>query len=107
MDRGSNAMLTLDSKQRQAVLLMVGPSGDQDAALKLWSTGSGVALTANGDDAHIDVSDRAGVRLQVPPVSALTADECTYFRDLDHKYPGENACRRHYTEAACNACLHP
>jgi hypothetical protein len=38
---------------------------------------------------------------------ALPAERCTSFRELDHKYPGENACRRHHTEAVWNACLHP
>lgn len=106
-DTGSNVMLTLDSKHRQAALFVAGPDQEQASALKLWSTGSAIELRSDGKGSRMSVNDRAGVILQQPVISPLTAETCSEYRALAVQYPKERICQSRFTEAACNACLTP
>lgn len=103
-DKDSNVMLTLDSKYRQATWFIAGPSADQVSSLRLWNRDGAIELRSDAGGQRLSVSDTSGVRYQQPTV-ALDPATCTYFRDLEQKYPEEHACRAKYTQAACQACF--
>jgi hypothetical protein len=103
-DKDSNVMLTLDSKHRQATWLIAGPSEDQVSSLRLWNKDGAIELRSDESGQRLSISDKAGVRYQQPTV-ALHPATCTYFKDLEQKYPDEHACRAKYTETACQTCF--
>lgn len=105
MDSGSNAVLTLDSKHRQAVLLIAEPDAEQSSALRLWSGNSAVELRSNELGSRMSISDAAGVVSQLPAVEHLPEAVCDHFKELKRKYPEEAACRRKYLDSTCAACL--
>ncbi|HZX29635.1 MAG TPA: hypothetical protein VFF16_21355 [Telluria sp.] len=104
MDEGSNVLLTLDSKYRQATMFVAGPDQSQTSALRMWAPGRAIELRNDENGARLSVSDQTGVALQQPAVG-LTAESCKDMAELEHKYPSEHICRAKFTEAACNACL--
>lgn len=106
-DTGSNAMLTLDSKYRQAALFVAGPSEAQTSALRLWSNASAIELRSDDIGSRMSVSDRAGVMLQQPVIATLPKETCSEYRALTAQYPKARICQSRFTEAACNTCLTP
>ncbi len=104
-DTGSNVMLTLDSKYRQAALFVAGPDQEQASALRLWSTASGIELRSDDMGSRMSVNDRSGVILQQPVISTISAETCGEYRALAVQYPKERICQSRFTEAACTACL--
>jgi hypothetical protein len=104
-DTGSNAMLTLDSKHRQAVLLVAGPDEDQASALRLWTKGSSIELRSDENGSRLSVADKTGVKFQQPAITALPETACHHFKELEHQYPGERICQAKFAEAASQACF--
>jgi hypothetical protein len=104
-DEGSNVMLTLDSKFRQAALFVAGPDQSQASAMKLWTADSSVELRSDSNGSRLSVADKAGVTHQQPVIAPLSAATCAQQKEYERKYPGERVCRSRYTEAACGACL--
>ncbi|CAN7463981.1 hypothetical protein [Duganella sp. LjRoot269] len=104
-DEGSNVMLTLDSKYRQAALFVAGPDQSQASAMKLWTAGSSIELRSDSNGSRLSVADKAGVTHQQPVIAPLSPATCTQQKEYERKYPGERVCQSRYTEAACNACL--
>jgi len=105
LDTGSNAVLTLDSKYRQAALFVAGPSQEQSSALRLWTQGSAIELRSDSNGSRLSASDKSGLTFQQPSIATLPPSTCIEYKDLEHKYPGERACQSRFTDAACNACL--
>lgn len=103
-DTGSNAMLTLDSKYRQAALFVAGPGESQTSALRLWSPGSAIELRSGEDGSRMSVFDKTGVTLQQPAIT-LSAQSCADQRQLELVYPGKRVCQSRYTESVCQVCL--
>lgn len=101
----SNAMLTLDSKNRQSLFLIAAPSQDQVSALKLWRPDSSIELRSDEAGSRLSVNDKSGVILQQPALSALPVGLCRHFSDLEKKYPNERICQSKFGETACRQCL--
>ncbi|MFS2135050.1 hypothetical protein [Duganella sp. Dugasp56] len=104
-DEGSNVMLTLDSKYRQAALFVAGPDQAQASAMKLWTAGSSIELRSDSNGSRLSVADKGGVTHQQPVIAPLSPATCTQQKEYERKYPGERVCQSRYTEAACSACL--
>jgi hypothetical protein len=103
-DTGSNAMLTLDSKYRQAALFVAGPSEDQASALRLWTNGSSIELRSDDNGSRVSVAEKNGVQYQQPVVS-LSPETCADYKKLEQQNPGKRYCQARFTESACNVCL--
>jgi hypothetical protein len=103
-DEGSNAMLTLDSKFRQAALFVAGPGETQASAMRLWSQGSAIELRSDANGSRLSVADAGAVTSQHPVVS-LRPETCTDYKALEKQHPGKGVCRSRFTESACTACL--
>jgi hypothetical protein len=104
-DEGSNAMLTLDSKYRQAVLLVAAPDKEQVSALKLWTPESAIELRSDSDGSRLSASDKNMVTVQQPVVSPLPAATCARYKTLELEHPNEHICQSRFTDPACRACL--
>jgi hypothetical protein len=104
-DDGSNVMLTLDSKYRQAALFVAGPDEDQASALGLWNKGGGIEMRSDGNGQRLSVTNKSGVVMQQPVITALSAATCVSYKDIEKKYPGARSCQARFTEAACQACF--
>lgn len=104
MEEGSNAMLTLDSKFRQAALFVAGPGEGQASALRLWTKGSAIEMRADGSGSRLSISDPGGVTTQQPAVQ-LSPDACIEYKKLEVQYPGKHTCQSRFTDSACHACL--
>lgn len=102
-DVGSNAMLTLDSKHDQSVLLVAGPDKQQASALRLWTDESAIELRSDSAGSRLTAFDGSGVVLQQPAVAEIPGEVCTIYRQARAEHP--NACRERFTEAACAACF--
>ncbi len=100
----SNAMLTLDSKQRQAALFVVGPDQAQVSSLRLWRPGASIELRSDEAGARLSVNDASGVVLQQPTLSTLPPAICTRFAKLERERPGERICSTRFGETACRRC---
>jgi hypothetical protein len=103
-DTGSNAMLTLDSKSRQAALFVAGPDEDQASALRLWTKGSSIEMRSDGNGARLSIADKNGVTYQQPAVSLLP-ETCVDYKKLEQQYPGKRICQSRFTESACSVCF--
>jgi hypothetical protein len=103
-EEGSNAMLTLDSKYRQAALFVAGPEDSQASALRLWNKGGSIELRSDSNGARMSVADMKGVTLQ-QPVTVLTPETCIDYKKLEQQYPGKRVCQSRFTESACQVCL--
>jgi hypothetical protein len=104
-DTGSNAMLTLDSKHKQAVLLVAAPDKEQASALRLWTQESAIELRSDSNGSRISANDKRVVTFQAPLIAALPSSTCAHLRELEHEHPDAHVCRSRFTEAACTACL--
>lgn len=104
-DTGSNAMLTLDSKTRQAALFVAGPDAAQASALKLWTPGSAIELRSDSDGSRITTFDASGASLQLPEIARLPAATCKDYIALEKAHPGKRICRTRFMDAACGHCL--
>lgn len=104
-DEGSNAMLTLDSKYKQAVLLVAAPDQEQASALRLWSKDSAIELRSDSDGSRISATQAQGVTFQGPEIAPLPPSTCAHYQELARKYPGERICQARFTQSACMACL--
>lgn len=104
-DVGSNVMLTLDSKYRQAALFVAGPDESQASAMGLWNKGGAIEMRSDGNGQRLTVTNKSGVVLQQPAVTALSPATCTTYKDIEKKYPGERSCQTRFTDAACQACF--
>lgn len=105
LDEGSNAMITLDSKHRMAVIMVAGPEPSQNSALTLSTVGSAIEMRADGNGVRLSTSDKNGLTFQQPAINALSPATCTDYRELARKYPGERICQKRFLETACEACL--
>lgn len=103
-DEGSNAMLTLDSKYRQSVLLVAGPSEGQASALRLWTNGGSIEMRADEKGSRLSTADQTGVTTQQPVIN-LTPEACTEQKRLAQQHPGKRVCQARFTDAVCQACL--
>lgn len=103
-DTGSNAMLTLDSKYRQAALFVAGPDEDQASALRLWTKNGSIELRSDDNGSRLSVADKHGVQYQ-QPVLSLLPDTCVDYKKLEQQYPGKQICQARFTESACKACF--
>lgn len=104
-DEGSNAMLTLDSKYKQAALFVAGPDQPQTSALKLWTQGGAIELRSDSDGSRISVFDKSGVTFQQPVIATLSAPTCKAFKELEQEHPGKRICQSRFSDIACKACL--
>lgn len=104
-DTGSNAMLTLDSKYHQAALFVAGPDEDQTSALALWRPGSSVELRSDSNGSRLSITDHSGVTYQQPVITALSAESCAMYKEIERQSPGNHSCQARFTGAACKACL--
>ncbi len=104
-DTGSNAMLTLDSKERQAALFVAGPDTSQASALKLWTRDSAIELRADSDGSRLTAFGKRGTTLQLPEIARLPASTCGEYTALERQHPGKRICQSRFTEAACSACI--
>jgi hypothetical protein len=104
-DTGSNAMLTLDSKYKQAVLLVAAPDEEQASTLRLWTKDSAIELRSDSIGSRISAMDKHGVTFQRPVIAALPSPTCTHYKELEREYPGERICQKRFTQSACTACL--
>lgn len=100
-----NAMLSLDSKYHMVASLIAGPSKDGTTVLNLSAEQHGMELRSDSDGARLSVNKGRVVQQQMPAIEVLSPDTCSYWRELDKKYPNENVCRSRYTEAACKRCM--
>jgi hypothetical protein len=108
-----NAVLTLDTRRGQVVLLAADSSGG--AAFRLWHTTSGdwIDLRAESAGARLSVGRRDGIVLQEPPMSeADAAAFCAGLKDdvsrLKTQLPTQEvlrACQQRMPSAACRKCL--
>jgi len=105
LETGSNAVLTLDSKYRQAALFVAGPDQTQASALKLWTGENSIELRSDSNGSRLSVADKSGVTFQEPSIATLTSASCAGYKDLERQYPGKRVCQSRFTDAACNACL--
>lgn len=103
-DKEKNIMLSLDSKYRQSTWFIAGPTDDQTSSLRMWTSEGALELRSDTSGQRLQVSDKTGVRFQ-QPVVALKPSTCTYYKELERKYPGERTCAAKFTEAACQACF--
>ncbi|MGZ3360173.1 MAG: hypothetical protein ACXU84_12645 [Xanthobacteraceae bacterium] len=103
-DTGSNAMLTLDSKSRQAALLVAGPDEDQASALRLWTKGSSIEMRSDENGSRLSIADINGVTYQQPALG-LSMETCVEYKKLEQQYPGKRICQSRFTESACSACF--
>lgn len=101
---GSNAMLTLDSKYRQAALFVAGPDESQASALQLWTKGSAIELRSDDNGSRLTASTDKKTSLQLPQIS-ISTETCAELREVEEKYPDAGACRSRFTEQACRVCL--
>jgi hypothetical protein len=104
-DTGSNVMLTLDSKYRQSALFVAGPDEDQTASLSLWNKKGAMDFRSDANGQRLTLSNKSGVLLQQPVITALEPGTCASYKEIERKYPGERACQARFTDQACNACL--
>ena len=104
-DVGSNVMLTLDSKYRQAALFVAGPDESQASALGLWNKGGGIEMRSDGNGQRLSVTNKSGVVMQQPAITTLSAATCASYQDIEKKFPGERSCQARFTDAACQACF--
>ncbi len=108
-----SAVLTLDTRRGQVVLLAADSSGG--AAFRLWHTTSGdwIALRAESAGARLSVGRRNGIVLQEPAMSkADAAAFCAGLKGdvsrLKTKLPAQEvlrACEQRMPSAACRKCL--
>jgi hypothetical protein len=105
MDTGSNALLTLDSKTRQATMFVAAPDEEQASALKLWSHGSAIELRSDSDGSRLSILDKSGVTFQQPNIATLPPSTCSDYKEMEREHPGEGICEAKFTAAACKACL--
>jgi len=103
-DNGSNAMLTLDSKTRQAALFVAGPDEVQASALQLWTKDSSIELRSDDNGSRISIGDQQGVKFQQPEVR-LSSETCQEYKKFEQETPGKRYCQRRFTENACNVCF--
>ena len=103
-DTGSNAMLTLDSKSRQAALFVAGPDEEQASALRLWTKGSSIEMRSDVNGSRLSIADKNGVSYQQPAVN-LSLETCVDYKKLEQQYPGKRICQSRFTDSACSACL--
>jgi hypothetical protein len=101
---GSNAMLTLDSKYRQAALFVIAPDELQAGALSLWTKGSAIELRSDEDGSRLSMTRNNIVESQSPPVSIGKAS-CEEMQGLEKQSPDQGVCRSRFTESACRTCL--
>jgi hypothetical protein len=104
-DTGSNVMLTLDSKYRQAALLVAGPDESQTSAMSLWAKGGSIGMRSDENGQRLTVTNKSGIVLQQPVIAALSPDTCASYKETEKKYPGERVCQSRYLDAACQACF--
>ncbi len=104
-DTGSNAMLTLDSKERQAALFVAGPDKSQASALKLWTQDSAIELRSDSDGSRLTAFGKAGATLQLPVIARLPASTCADYRQLEQQHPDKRICQSRFMDAACRACM--
>ena len=108
-----NAVLTLDTRRGQVVLLAADSSGG--AAFRLWHSTSGdwIDLRAESAGARLSVGRRSGIVLQEPAMSE--ADAAAFCSGLKSelsrlKVPPTvqevlRACQQRMPDAACGKCL--
>lgn len=104
MDEGSNALLTLDSKYRQAAWFIAAPDASQVSSLRMWNADGSVELRTDGSGSRISVADKQGVQFQQPSL-ALVGQQCSYYKKLEQENPGKNICTGRFTAAACKTCM--
>jgi hypothetical protein len=103
-DSESNAMLTLDSKYRQATLFVAGPDETSASAMRLWSKDSSIEMRSDINGSRLSIAEKSGVTYQQPAVS-LSPATCVTYKKLEQQYPGQRVCQGRFTEAACSACF--
>lgn len=104
-EEGSNAMLTLDSKSKQAVLLVAAPDADLASALRLWTGESSIELRSDSIGSRLTAADANGVTLQQPVIATLPEQTCAAYREIADRDAGRRACAGRFTGAACGSCL--
>lgn len=104
-DTGSNAMLTLDSKHKQTVLLVAAPDQEQASALRLWTQESAIEIRSDSDGSRISAAGKNGVTFQQPIIATLPSETCVHYKELESKYPGKRICQNRFAESTCTACL--
>lgn len=102
-DTGSNAMLTLDSKHDQSVLLVAGPDKQQASALRLWTQADAIELRSDSAGSRLTAFEGNKVTFQQPVVASIPGEVCVIYRQLQKEHP--DACRDRFTVQACAACL--
>lgn len=102
-DTGSNAMLTLDSKHDQSVLLVAGPDKQQASALRLWTQEGAIELRSDSAGSRLTAFEGNKVTFQQPVVTSIPGEVCVIYRQLQDQHP--EACRDRFTASACAACL--
>lgn len=103
-DEGSNAMLTLDSKYRQAALFVAGPDESQASALRLWTKGGSIELRSDQNGSRLSIADKQGVTFQQPDI-ALSTEKCEEYKRVEQADLGRQYCQDRFTERACKVCL--
>jgi hypothetical protein len=104
-EEGSNAMLTLDSKHQQAVLLVAAPDKERASAFRMWTGASSIELRSDSIGSRLTVADAKGVTIQQPEIAALPADTCSAYREIADREEGKRACESRFTSGACGRCL--
>lgn len=102
-DTGSNAMLTLDSKHDQSVLLVAGPDKQQASALRLWTQEGAIELRSDSAGSRLTAFEGNKVTFQQPVVASIPGEVCVIYRQLQKEHP--DACRDRFTAPACAVCL--
>ena len=104
-EEGSNAMLTLDSKHQQAVLLVAAPDKERASALRMWTGESSIELRSDSIGSRLTAADAKGVTFQQPVIASLPEDTCAVYRGIANRVDGRRACEGRFTSAACGRCL--
>ncbi|MFL6211808.1 MAG: hypothetical protein ACJ74W_23375 [Pyrinomonadaceae bacterium] len=105
-DPSGNAVLTLDTRRQQVVLLAADP--ESGAALQLRHGEDAVDLRSDVDGSRFTAVQAGQVVVQQPTISKLSANTCQDYRGILVRRTAEqvmNICRQRYTDAACKACL--
>jgi hypothetical protein len=104
-EEGSNAMLTLDSKHQQAVLLVAAPDKERASAFRMWTGASSIELRSDSIGSRMTAADAKGVTFQQPEIATLPGDTCAAYKEVADRDEGKRACEGRFTSGACGRCL--
>lgn len=105
-DPSGNAVLTLDTRRQQVVLLAADP--ESGAALQLRHGDNAVDLRSDSDGSRFTAVQSGQVVVQQPTITKLSESTCRDYKGILARRTAEqvmNICRQRYTDAACKTCL--